>query len=345
MRSPIAIYIADTHLSENTLEINRKIYSQVSQLAEDLGVKTIIHNGDIFTSRKGQPQIVAVAFKKILDGYAEKGLKIYAIPGNHDKVDGTSDESFLLVYDGHPAFDVLDAGGLMGHSSIDILFLPYYDEKLVYGEKLKEVSKLIDKDKTTILVTHIGIDGVRSNGGIKIESEITQELFDQFSFVLIGHYHDRQILGSREHIIYTGAAYQANFGEDDRKGCVVIYDDPVDPFEFIELDFPKYVTVDIKPEDLTRELVDQVKDKRTEANVRLRVDGEVTESSKHLVIELQDAGAKVVGEKQEFNPIDVMSNQDVTISGADILEAFDLWGKERKIDNLKYGKKILQGVI
>lgn len=345
MRAPIAIHIADTHLAENTLEINRKIFSQVAQLAEDMGVKTILHNGDIFTSRKGQPQVVAIAFKKILDEYAEKGLKIYAIPGNHDKVDGSSDESFLDVYDGHPAFDVLGAGAVMSHEYTDIIFLPYYDEQLMYGKKLKEVCKLIDNKRTSILITHVGMDGVRSNGGALIENDVTQNMFDIFTYVLVGHYHDRQVLGSREHIIYTGSTHQANFGEDDKKGCVIIYDDPIDCLEFIDLDFPKFITVDVVPEDITTSLRDMVKDKQTEANVRLRITGELTEENKGLIVQIQDTGAKVKVEKQEFNPIDTIANQDVTISNKDILSSFDQWGKERKIEDLKYGKKILQKVI
>lgn len=339
LRTPIGIYIADTHLSEATIDINRKIFSQVFQLAESMGTNTIIHAGDIFTSRKGQTQDVLLAFKEILDAAAKRNIKIIAIPGNHDKTNTTVEPSFLHVFDGHPAFTVLGTGSKLENESVDIFFLPYYDEALAYPGQLAKVVKEVDPKKVNILVTHVGVDKATTNGGIAIESNITRRMFKPFNHVLIGHYHDRQEWG------YTGSAYQANFGEDEHKGCVVIYDDPTDPLEFIELDFPKYVTVDILPQDLTRELVTLVTKKQTEAHVRLKIAGVLTEESKPLLVELQGIGAKVVIDKQDFVPIDALQTQDVTISNKDILSTFDKWVEERQIKGAKFGKQILQKAI
>lgn len=344
MRQPLAIFITDTHLSESTIEINKKIFNQVFMLAEELNCKTIIHGGDCFTSRKGQSEIVLNTFKEILDQAAKRELKIYAIAGNHDKTDTTSDSSFLNTFDGHPAFTVLGAGAMLDHENVNIYFLPYYDEQLSYPKKLNEIVKVLDRERMNILITHVGIDGVRSNSGILIDNEVTQEMFEIFSYVLIGHYHDRQALGSREHIIYTGSAYQANHGEDPNKGVVVIYDDPIDPIEFIELDFPRYVTVEVLPEDLTKDLVDQIKAKSTEAKVRIKIKGDLPEEKKAMLVDLQGY-AKIELEKESFVPLDTIGNKDLSMSSNDIMESFDKWTKEKNVKNVKFGRQLLQKTI
>ncbi len=233
---------------------------------------------------------------------------------------------------------------MMGHENIDMYFLPYYDEQLSYPKKLNEIVKVLDKERMSILITHIGIDGVKSNSGVLIDNEVTQEMFEQFSYVLIGHYHDRQALGSRDHIIYTGSAYQANHGEDVNKGVVVIYDDPIDPIEMIGLDFPKYITIEMFPEDLNKELVLMVQQKSTEAKVRIKIKGDLPEEKKALLVDLQGY-AKIELEKESFIPLDTIGNKDLSMSSNDIMESFDEWTKEKKVKDVKFGKALLQKII
>lgn len=313
-------------------------------LCDELNVRTIIHGGDIFTSRKGQTQDVLLTWKKILDEAAEQNIKFLAIPGNHDKTNLTKDDSFLHVFHGHSALEVMEAGSALSNNDVDIFFLPYFDEELTYSGKLKEVSQIAAKDRCNILCTHIGIDEAKTNSGIKLGSGVKKEDFERFTYVLVGHYHDRQVFKDGK-IIYTGSAYQANFGEDTNKGVVVIYDDTKDPLEFIELDFTKYVTVDVLPEDLNGDLVLQVNQKQNEANVRIRINGDVTDDKKHFILSMQEAGTKVEVEKESFQPLDILQNKKVVMSDDDIITTFEEWAKERGIKDGKYGKKLLQKEI
>ncbi len=343
MKQAIAVWITDTHLSDDTIEINKSIFAQVFVLCDQLNVKTIIHGGDIFTSRRGQTEAVLLAWKDIIDDAAEQNIKIIAIAGNHDKTNLNSDRSFLHVFDGHPGFKVMEAGDALLNSVVDLYFLPYYDEALTYPEKLAYVDGLVEEDKINILCTHVGVDEALTNGGVKLESEIKKDVFKKFNHVLIGHYHDRQILEG-EKIIYTGSGYQANFGEDENKGVTVIYDDK-EAFEFIQLEFRKYVTVDLLPADLDKQLVTQVTEKQTEANVRIRINGDVPDDKKHLLIDLQNVGAKVKIDKESFAPADIVQNKKLVMSNGDILSIFDEWTRERGIKSTMFGKKILQKML
>jgi len=343
MKTPISIFITDTHLSESTIEINKSIFKQVFDLADSVGIKKVIHGGDIFTSRKGQSEIVLNTFKGILNEAKKRGIQIIAIAGNHDKTSYVSKTSFLDAFDDGETFNVVDSGDSLLGENIDIYFLPYYDEALRYVEELNVVLQAVDESRTNILITHVGIDGVKSNSGTLIDNEVTEDMFKPFQHVLIGHYHDRQLVG--EKIIYTGSAYQANFGETPDKGCVIIYDDIVDPFDFINLKFPQYITVDILPQDLTKEFMSKVSSKKKEANIRVRIEGEVSEDQKPHLIELQSIGTKVEITKNSFKPLDNIAQQSVTLSSNDIIESYDEWVKEKDIKNAKFGKQILQTVI
>jgi len=346
MKQPIAVSITDTHLSENTIEINISIFKQAFNICDELGVKSLLHLGDIFNSRKGQPEQVLNTWKSILDEAAERQIIIYAIPGNHDKTDLTSDASFLDAFDGHPAFKVLKAGQMFSNEFVDLYFLPYYDEKLVYVEKLKAIIENMAQGRISILCTHVGIEGSFTNKGAKKESEVTSNKFNEFTYVIIGHYHNRQVLEGGK-IIYTGSGYQANFGEDRNKGVIVIYDteNKNEIFDFLQLDFPEYITVDVLPEDITKELVDSVKLKQLEANIRIRVQGEVSEEKKHLVVLLQDTGAKVLIEKESFEVQNISANKTLVMNDNDILTSFDEWSTSKEIENPEFGRQLLNDFI
>lgn len=344
MKQPLGVWITDTHLSENTLEVNFKVFSQVWELCKKNGISTIFHGGDIFTSRKGQPEVVVNAFKQLVDETYRQGLKIIAIAGNHDKTDYTSQSSFLDAFDGHPSLSVISPYGSLTFEELVIHFLPYYDEDLKYNDILSELE--VDSEKINILLTHIAIDGIKNNGDIKVENDIKQDLFDKFDTVLAGHYHNKQIVGSRDHIIYTGSAYQANFGEDIEKGATIIYDDG--SIEFVGFDFPQYTTINIKSEDIDASLLKKLKDTKNQAKddlmIRFRVEGDIDESKKSLVVELQQF-SRVEVVRESFKPIDIVHSESVQITGSDILSLYNQWIIDRNIENSEYGKQLLQKVI
>lgn len=341
MKQPLAIWVTDTHLSDNTIEINFRIFLQIFNLCDEMGVKTIFHGGDIFTARKGQPEMVLNAFKSTLDQAAERGIHIYAIAGNHDKTDYTSDSSYLEAFNGHPALTVLEAGSRIMYDSVNVFFLPYYDESLTYTEKLAGFIDAVPDGECNVLLTHVGIDGVKNNGHVNVQNELKPGAFDKFNLVLVGHYHNRQMLGNN--IVYTGSAYQANFGEDGDKGCTLLYDDG--SFEFIQLEFPQYITVDLIPSDLDADMISMIKEKQVEAKIRVRINDEVGDDKKGAVAELEAIGVKVEAQKASFSPVEKIGAAQVSFTDNDILTSYNDWGVERKIENAEFGKTLLMEVL
>jgi DNA repair exonuclease SbcCD nuclease subunit len=343
MKQPIGIWVTDTHLTENTIDVNFSIFAQIFKLCNQLGVKQIFHGGDVFTSRKGQLEVVLNAFKSILDQAAEQQIMILAIPGNHDKTSYVSDSSFIDAFNGHAALTVLEAGSALHYDTMNIYFLPYYDENLMYSDKLQEIRAKLSDDECNILFTHVGIDGVKNNGHVNVENDLKQNLFDDFHLVLVGHYHDRQVLGSRDHIVYTGSAYQATFGEDVNKGCAVVYDDGT--YEFIDLAFQQHITLDILPQDLDASLMQMIKDKSTEAKIKIKVNDTVGDNGMAMLQSLESNGIRVEIEKTSFKPTDKIGKSQVSFTNDDIIAGYDEFAIDRKIENAEFGKSILMEVL
>lgn len=335
MTKPIALFITDTHLSEHSIETNFSVFEQAINKCLELGINTIFHGGDIFTSRKGQPEIVLNAFKFILDQAATKGINIIAIGGNHDKTDYTSESSYLDAFTSHPALNVMSPYGVIENEGLLIHFLPYYDEDLIYSEYLKLIE--FPAQYKHVLITHVAINGIKNNGGTEVSNELGSDLFSKFDLVLVGHYHNRQILGN---IVYTGSTHQANFGEDEYKGYTLIYSDA--SYEFGEFNTPKFITMELNAEDVNSGIVKKFKLAENNNRIRLRICGEYPESKQDLLLELQQSGIKVEKVKEDYAPIDVIQSETVQITSNDILHSYDEWAKENKIEKSEYGRKLIE---
>ena len=82
---PLKILLADIHLSLENIHKKKALIKQVIDVAKKKNCKCIVLMGDIFDSRKGQPERVLNAFGDILTMLSEWFEEIILIPGNHDK--------------------------------------------------------------------------------------------------------------------------------------------------------------------------------------------------------------------------------------------------------------------
>jgi exonuclease SbcD len=297
MKTAIAAILADTHLKEDNIEINKSIYRQASEIAISLGLKKIDHAADIFNSRKSQSQLVLTTFKQILDELHEKGLVLESCVGNHDKTDYGAVESFLDPFAEHPAFILhRRSGGFLerGNDEIgytDIAYLSYFTDD-IYLKELEHLSSHVTNEKT-VLITHIGISGAVMNNGTVIESEsITPSVFNKFALTLVGHYHDAQTLAGGR-IKYIGSSLQHNFGELTGKGLTILYDDLTT--EIIPLKYPQYIKYEVSPKDLTSKDIADLKAEREQTGDNIRIiltgsDADIKSFNKQILI---DAGVSV----------------------------------------------------
>ena len=338
--NPIAIWMTDPHLSPSTIDVNLSIYRQVFDLAQSENIKVIYLGGDVFESRKAQPQEVLNVFANILKEANERGLIIRAIPGNHDKTSYIEESSFLDVYEPYSRFELIRSVEYYDYRYIRVHLIPYFDEKLVYLKYLDQAISNIDDDKNNILLTHIGIDGVLNNNKDSVDVEVDRKAFNKFDYVYIGHFHDQQQIVPN--IIYTGSCYQANFGEDSAKGCCLI--NPNGTIQHIQLDFPRYTTIQIKKE-LTLEDINNIIDEKTvDCNYKVQLVGCDDNVSSEYVAMLRSAGIKVEN-KQEKEIVDGdQSLMGTSFQLNDIKESFEEWCKKRNPSNIEYGREKINNI-
>lgn len=261
----VAVTITDTHLSESNLEVNRSIFNQVIEFCEDNQIEYIIHDGDVFHSRKSQPQIILTAFEEILDQINDAGLHMFCVTGNHDKTDYRSEKSFLSSFKHHPGLSLIETYGTTEIGAAKLAFLSYFDDD-IYIDNLKQLIEIINEPNECILFTHIGVNGARMNNGVAIESGVKASMFKVFKTVKVGHYHDPQSFANIE---YFGAGMQHDFGERPNKGLHVLRDDG--SLELVELQSPKYLKYEVDVNSLTQKDLDDLREEKQQTDDFLRI--------------------------------------------------------------------------
>ena len=124
----------------------------------------------------------------------------------------------------------------------------------IYEDMLNDFD--VKPETPNFLITHIAIDGVRNNDGSEVICDLKSSMFDDYTKVFVGHYHNASQIG--KNIYYTGSAYQKDFGENiTDKGCTIVYDDG--SHEFVPLKFPKHIkhVIDVDDTETMRNLLEK----------------------------------------------------------------------------------------
>src|SRR5690606_13354795 len=99
----VAVVATDWHLKRDNIDEIKDLVVQKCKLADELGTDLLICLGDVFDSRKSQELSVLSAFNDILDIILRENKKMIVVPGNHDKVNYSSIQSFLDPFTYNPS--------------------------------------------------------------------------------------------------------------------------------------------------------------------------------------------------------------------------------------------------
>ena len=295
---PVAVISTDWHIDMKNVELSKNLAAQQILLAKEQGVKWLICLGDVFDSKKAQPEIVLNCFKEILDMIEAAHMTLTCIAGNHDKTNPYSWSSYLKPFTNHPRFDFIEKQKTWNVGNCVLLFQSYIKEQ----QWVEELQKYLDdskeeyKGKKLYLFSHQAMNGSQNNDGSKIESKINQGLLFPFEKCFFGHYHNaQQPLPNAYHL---GAWKQKNFGEDTDKGFYVLTLDGEDKldFEFHKSSFPEYTTFDVQANELTSDYIDKIIDtfkNTSDTNLRLRITGSTDELKSLPYKTFNEVGIKV----------------------------------------------------
>ncbi len=346
MKKAIGILANDIHLNKDNGVLVKDIFQQAINICEKYDTNNLFCGGDVFTNRSGQPLQCLTDWKEILLNLQQSGIRIYAIPGNHDKTSAADEKSYLDVYS-DDCLKTFRTSGFETFENVLVAFIPYFDDER-WLEEYKRLEKRISNtnQKVKILITHSGFDGVMNNDGSTVESVIKPSMFTEWTKVLIGHYHNASRLG--DNVFYTGSVYQNNFGENiTDKGFTVIYTDG--SIEFVPSKFPCYIkeTVQATDKETLRNLLEKYAGE-TYHHIRFVIRGTKQQCEKFNASEIIKAGIDVKFEIDELTHAMDISEQDTVLSfdKKTITKDFLKFCSENEItgEKLKYGFDLIKQI-
>ncbi len=230
---------------------------RVVEIAVDEGVDAVLLAGDVYEHRAAPPEADSLVFDALLRLH-DAGIRVVAIPGNHDSALRLAALGKLLRPIGVEMADRVlppDRGGVVEVPSRDgsevarVACVPFVPERRFgdaaelfdasetwyqsyadgMGRLLAAMAAGFRPDAVNVLLAHLFTDGALLGGG---EREITiglayaippSRLPAEASYIALGHVHRPQaVRGSPAPARYAGSLLQLDFGEVDQRKSVAI---------------------------------------------------------------------------------------------------------------------------
>lgn len=242
------IHISDIHIGKKVNEFSMLddqvfVLKQVIDTALKQEADAVIIAGDIYDKSVPPAEAVEV-FDWFITELSQKGIKIYAVSGNHDSpqriafgsgIMSKSGVYFSGVYNGKVEKYVFEDK----YGKVNIYLLPfikpanvkrYYEDKEItdYNSALKTVleNTPINENDRNVIVAHQFVTGAQRSDSEEISvggiDNVDASLFKTFDYTALGHIHGPQSMG--KNIIYSGSPLKYSFSEINQKKAMVIVD-------------------------------------------------------------------------------------------------------------------------
>ena len=221
-KQPVALLINDIHVSKDNITEFQDNWNEAIQICIDNEIGDIIVGGDLWLSRSAQTLDVLMAVRQAIIKATSNEIYVTIAEGNHCKVDQESVLGYSHIFSEYPNVEVVDHYSAIDIGENTVLYImSYFPES---GSFISLLNQLIENDldttKCNVLYIHEGIKGGLATPS---EKELPTKIFQPFSSVLVGHYHDRKKIKDTN-IEYIGSSRQHNFGEDEMKGYTILFD-------------------------------------------------------------------------------------------------------------------------
>ena len=236
------LHVSDLHIGKRVngmsmLDDQRYILRQILDIAEKHQVSVLLIAGDVYDKALPSAEAVTV-FDAFLTDAVAAGLRVLAIPGNHDSAERIAYAQGLLekqgvclppVYAGEVERVELEDE----HGPVEFWLLPFLkpgdvrrffpDEEIGddYSAALRAVlgACAIDQGKRNVVLSHqlvtaYGTAPDRADDEIKLGGmdNVDVSVYDAFDYVALGHVHRPQRVG-RDTVRYSGSPLKYSFSE------------------------------------------------------------------------------------------------------------------------------------
>lgn len=245
------LHISDLHLGKRVNEFSmtddqKYILKQILYIGEQEQTDGVLLAGDIYDKPVPSAEAVQI-FDWFLTGLADRGMKVFAVSGNHDSPERVSFGAQLMQGRGVYLSPVYE-GDITGiplqdqYGELSVYLLPFVKPALVrhalenapearIPESYQDAVRIavermkIDVKKRNLLVAHQFVTGAgrcdseeASVGGL---DNVDGAVFDVFDYVALGHIHSPQSVG-RESIRYCGTPLKYSFSEAEQIKSVTV---------------------------------------------------------------------------------------------------------------------------
>jgi DNA repair exonuclease SbcCD nuclease subunit len=213
--------ITDTHYgarkgSKYLHEYFEKFYNDVFfPTMEEYNIKTVIHMGDAFDSRKSiDYQSLEWAKRVVFDPL--KSYDVHMIVGNHDCYYKNTNQvnSPELLLQTYPNIKTYSEVSEVNIDKLKVLFIPW-----INAENYQNTVNAIKNTNSLCAMGHLELNGFRAHRGHVMEDGMECKLFEKFTKVFSGHYHTRSDDGK---IFYLGNPYEMFWNDvNDARGFTI----------------------------------------------------------------------------------------------------------------------------
>lgn len=236
------LHISDLHIGKRVngismIEDQVHILGQIAEIAREREVDALVIAGDIYDKASPSAEAVTV-FDAFLTQVARQGIRVLAVPGNHDSSERIAYAQRLLSEQGvcfPPVFagavqrvDLRDANGDVSFWLLPFLkpgdvrrFFPDREIGDDYAAALRAALEgcEVDRAKRNVIVSHqlvtaAGASPDRADDEIKLGGvdAVDVSVYDPFDYVALGHVHRPQRIG-RDTVRYSGSPLKYSFSE------------------------------------------------------------------------------------------------------------------------------------
>lgn len=212
--------ITDTHY--NFRKANKPFHEYFAKFYDEIffptlkknKIKTVIHLGDAFDSRKGVDYwALDWAKENVYDKFQDLGITVYNIVGNHDAYYKNSNEINSIDTLLQQYYNVVRVSKPTEYTieGMEAVLLPW-----ICTDNEKETFELLDKTEAKVVFGHLELNGFSVYPGQYQQEGLDKKIFQKFDRVYSGHYHTRSDDGK---IFYLGNPYQMFWNDlNDKRG-------------------------------------------------------------------------------------------------------------------------------
>ncbi len=209
--------------------------------AESNGIKYAYFGGDLFHTHNNihnQSLMVATDLFKRLRNL---GIKIRAIPGNHDQANRRGDiHSLSFLADE-------EISGSWVDGDLRVRALPFTDD----DERLKRFLGDVSSDEGGMVLLHQGVTGVPLSSGYVLDERLSPDMIPDNCRAFTGHYHFHRAI--TPNLTMIGNLTPLNWGDIDQEKGWVIWDDETGELERkVQTTSPNFISWGDEDNDLGR---------------------------------------------------------------------------------------------